>query len=50
VYEIRDGQVAELASQIKTLMEGTLTKEEAQGVPIIATMKTGGDWGSMQSM
>jgi DNA polymerase-1 len=50
VYEIRDAQVAELAPKIKSLMEETLTKEEAQGVPIIATMKTGSDWGSMHSI
>jgi DNA polymerase-1 len=50
VYEIGDASVAELAPKIKTIMEETLTKEEAQGVPIIATMKTGQDWGSMQQL
>jgi hypothetical protein len=28
-------------------MESVLTEKETGGVPIIATMKTGADWGSM---
>ncbi|MDP2655184.1 MAG: DNA polymerase [bacterium] len=50
VYEIRAERVGELSTKIKEIMESVLTGEETRGVPIIATMKSGLDWGSMQSL
>ncbi|MDP1707094.1 MAG: DNA polymerase [bacterium] len=50
VYEIRDEQVSELGKKIKEIMESVLTTDDTRGVPIIATMKSGPDWGSMQSL
>ena len=47
VYEIRDELVADLSVKIKKIMESVLTPKETAGVPIIATMKTGADWGTM---
>jgi DNA polymerase I len=47
VFEIRDGEIENLGSKIKKIMESVLTKEETRGVPVIATMKTGPDWGTM---
>lgn len=48
VYEIRAERVSELSAKIKEIMESVLPKEEARDVPIIATMKSGPNWGNMQ--
>jgi DNA polymerase I len=47
VYEIRDTLVDDLGPKIKKIMESVLTEKETGRVPIIATMKTGTDWGTM---
>ena len=49
VYEIRSSRVAELGARIKEIMESVLPSEEARGVPIIAVIKSGPDWGAMHS-
>jgi len=48
VYEIRAERVNVLGAKIKEIMESVLSNEETRGVPIIATMKSGPDWGSMK--
>lgn len=48
VYEIRDARIDDLGAKIKKIMESVLTEKETGGVPIIATMKNGPDWGTMQ--
>ncbi|MEK7553868.1 MAG: DNA polymerase, partial [Patescibacteria group bacterium] len=50
VYEIREERLEVLSKKIKEIMESILTTGETRGVPIIATMKSGSDWGSMQSL
>ena len=50
VYEIRDGRVASLSAKIKEIMESILSPEQTHGVPIIATMKSGPNWGDMRSL
>ncbi len=47
VYELRDTRAGALAEKIRDLMESVLPDEMAHSVPIIATLKTGKDWGSM---
>ncbi len=47
VYEIRTERVGDIAPRIKEIMESVLSLEEARGVPIIATLKSGPDWGSL---
>lgn len=50
VYEM-DEKVAEgVANDIKAIMESVLTKEEAHGVPIIADMALGKNWGEMKQV
>jgi DNA polymerase I len=49
VYEIRTSRVDELSPKIKKIMESVLPPEETRGVPVIATMKSGPDWGSMHT-
>ncbi|MDP2651772.1 MAG: DNA polymerase [bacterium] len=49
VYEIRNERVEELGTEIKKIMESILPKEETRDVPIIAAMKTGPNWGSMNT-
>lgn len=50
VFEIRTARVDALSAKIKEIMESVLPPEETRGVPVIATMKQGADWGSMQSV
>lgn len=47
VYEVRDERVAATSAKIQDIMESVLADKDTCGVPIIATMKTGPDWGSM---
>ena len=47
VYEIRTERVAALGIKIKEIMESVLPPEETHGVPILAVVKSGPDWGSM---
>jgi len=48
VYEIRDAHVLVLGAKIKEIMESVLTPAQTHNVPIIATMKSGSNWGSMR--
>ena len=50
VYEIRTERVDELSKKIKEIMESVLEGEETHEVPIIATVKHGADWGSMEPL
>ncbi|OGG40850.1 hypothetical protein A2118_01630 [Candidatus Kaiserbacteria bacterium GWA2_50_9] len=50
VYEIRDERVGVLGAKIKEIMESVLPVEKTRGVPVIATMKSGPDWGTMKPL
>jgi DNA polymerase-1 len=50
VYEIKNEFVGELAQKIKDIMECALPDEQRNGVPILAEVKTGPNWGSMESL
>ncbi|MEK7179775.1 MAG: DNA polymerase, partial [Patescibacteria group bacterium] len=50
VYEIRIERVAALSIKIKKIMESVLPLEETRGVPIIAVVKSGPDWGTMHAI
>ncbi len=50
VYEIKTAQVPTLSNQIKEIMEGVMKNQETHGVPITAEMKSGPNWGQMQSL
>ena len=47
VYEIRTARADTLGMQIKKIMESVLSDVETHGVPILALMKSGTDWGTM---
>ncbi|TSC64394.1 MAG: DNA polymerase I [Parcubacteria group bacterium Gr01-1014_91] len=49
-YEIKKESVDKIAPKIKEIMESVLSVKETNGVPIIATMKSGPDWGTMKSL
>ena len=49
VYEIRAPRADALSAKIRKIMESALPEEESRGVPVIATMKRGADWGSMHT-
>jgi DNA polymerase-1 len=50
VYEVRTVRVSELSIKIKEIMESVLSLKETRGVPIIATMKSGQDWGDLHDL
>ena len=50
MYEIRTKRMETLTAKIQKIMESVLSPEEARNVPIIVTMKSGADWGSMQTL
>lgn len=50
VYEIRTTHVLELSARIKEIMESILSLEERRGIPIIAVIKSGPNWGTMSAM
>ncbi len=47
VYEIRTERADALSLKIKEIMESVLLDKETHGVPIITTMKSGPNWGTM---
>ncbi len=47
VYEIRAARMDALGVRIKHIMESVLRDKETHGVPILALMKSGKDWGSL---
>ncbi|MEK7135541.1 MAG: DNA polymerase, partial [Patescibacteria group bacterium] len=50
VYEIRIERVAALSVKIKKIMESVLPLEETRGVPVVAVVKSGPDWGTMHAI
>ena len=50
VYEIRAERAEALRAKIKDIMESVLSDKETRGVPILATMKSGADWGSLHAV
>ena len=49
VYEIRTGRAAMLSAKIKEIMESVLSPSATHGVPVVAVVKSGPDWGSMRT-
>jgi DNA polymerase-1 len=49
VYEIRTGRAAMLSAKIKEIMESVLSPSATHGVPVLAVVKSGPDWGSMRT-
>ena len=47
VYEIRDRHIRTLGPRIRAIMESVLSGKETHGVPVLASMKAGSDWGDM---
>ena len=50
IFELRAQRREELAPKLKLVMESVLDGHETYGVPIIAEMKAGPDWGSMERL
>lgn len=48
VYEIKTERVEELRAKIKSIMESVLSPGQSNGVPIIATLKQGSNWGDLE--
>ena len=48
VYEIRQERLPALAERVKDVMESVMKDQETHGVFILAQMKSGPDWGSME--
>jgi DNA polymerase I len=50
VYEVKDSLVNEVIKHFKQLMEKALPKEKTLGVPIIAEVQVGDNWGEMREV
>ncbi len=50
VLEIRTEKIATIVPKLKAIMEEVLSKEETQGVPILAEAKIGLNWDDMQKI
>lgn len=50
VFEVRDSALGKLAPEIQRIMETVLPESEANGVPILASAKSGPDWGHMEAI
>jgi DNA polymerase-1 len=50
VYEITSAKAAALGTDIKKIMESILVDKDTHGVPILAVVKSGADWGSMHEV
>ncbi len=48
VYEIRTARAAILSAKIKEIMESVLPTTATHGVPVLAVVKSGPDWGSLR--
>lgn len=47
IFEVKDEMVSDFAKQAKEIMEAVLTVEETKGVPIVANVSVGKNWGEM---
>ena len=50
VYEVKDELRDELAQKIQHIMQSVLADQETYGVPIIAEVKSGSNWGDMNPL
>lgn len=50
VYEIKESLVNKVALDFKKIMETSLAEEKTAGVPIIAEMNSGTNWGEMKTI
>lgn len=48
VYEIRKENVKEIATAIEKIMESALDEKKSKGVPIVADIKAGDNWGKLE--
>ncbi len=50
ILEVKKGKEQEIAKDVKQIMEGVLSKDLAEGVPIIADSKVGDNWGALKTL
>ncbi len=50
IIEAKESSRESVAKKIKEIMEGVLTTDETNGVPILVSSESGKDWGSMESL
>ncbi|MDZ4284304.1 MAG: DNA polymerase, partial [Patescibacteria group bacterium] len=50
VFEIRQLRVKEAAPKLKEIMEQAFPEKDARGVPLVAEVKVGMSWGSLEPM
>jgi DNA polymerase I len=48
IYEVSDSEVKKFTKKAKEIMEGILTEKQTKGVPIIANISIGSDWGHLE--
>ncbi len=50
VYEIKESEVGEISKEIKKIMESVFTKEQSEGVLIIANAHMGNNWAELEAL
>jgi DNA polymerase-1 len=47
MFEVKDADIQHVSAEIRTLMEGVLSKEELRGIPLLVSGEVGQNWGEM---
>lgn len=50
VYEIAEGEIEKVSKEIKIIMESIVSERDRKGVPIIAEVSVGDNWGEMKKI
>jgi DNA polymerase I len=50
VFEVRTEKLEQFTKEIQTIMEQVLPEEDTKGIPILASAKTGPNWGQMTEL
>jgi len=48
LFEIKDSEVKKTVPELVNIMENVLTEKESKGVPLVADVKIGKNWNSME--
>lgn len=50
IFEVQEDSLPEVAETVREIMEGVLTKEELNGIPILVSGEAGKNWGELQPL
>ena len=50
IFEIKKAKVKEVSQKIKKIMETIVSKKETEGIPLLADIKAGKNWGELKEL